>query len=96
MRGGRKPSAAGQEMVGTAGVGSADRQTVEHAVRDRRGRAQARQHPAPDVGQRNRLPCRIRRQGDAAIAIEAGAVTAAGITRNWRWCCIQLLKRSKD
>jgi hypothetical protein len=32
MRGGRKPSAAGQEMVGIACVGPADRQTVEHVV----------------------------------------------------------------
>ncbi len=34
MRGGCKPSAAGQEMVGIAGVGPADRQTVKHVVRD--------------------------------------------------------------
>ena len=51
MRGGCKPSAAGQEMVGIACVGPADRQTVEHVVRDHRGRAQAREHPASDVGQ---------------------------------------------
>ena len=46
MRGGRKPVATGQEMVGIAGLGPADRQTVEHAVRDRRGRAQACRYPA--------------------------------------------------
>ena len=51
MRGGRKPVATGPEMVGIAGLGPADRQTVEHAVRDRRGRAQARRHPAQNVGQ---------------------------------------------
>ena len=49
MRGGCKPAAAGQEMVGVARVGPANRQAVEHAVRDRRGRAQAREHPASDV-----------------------------------------------
>jgi hypothetical protein len=53
VRGGCKPAAAGQEMVGLAGVGPEDRQTVEHAVRDHRGRAQA--YPASNVGQRNRL-----------------------------------------
>jgi hypothetical protein len=41
MRGGRKPSAAGQKMVGIAGVGPSGRQAVEHAVRDRRLGAQA-------------------------------------------------------
>ena len=51
MRGGCEPSAAGQKMVGLAGVGPSGRQAVEHAVRDRRGRAQAREHPASDVGQ---------------------------------------------
>ena len=70
MRGGCKPFAAGQEMVGIAGLGPADRQTVEHAVRDRRGRAQACRYPAQDVGQRNRLPRRLRRQGHATIVIE--------------------------
>lgn len=34
---------------------AADRQTVEHAVRDHRGCAEARQHFAPDVGQQDRL-----------------------------------------
>ena len=77
MRGGRKPVATGQEMVGIAGLGPADRQTVEHAVRHRRGRAQACRYPAQDVGQRNRLPRRVRRQGHATIAIEACTVTAA-------------------
>ena len=78
MRGGRKPVAAGQEMVGIAGLGPADRQTVEHAVRDRRGRAQACRYSAQDVGQRNRLPRRLRRQGPATIAIETRTVNAAG------------------
>lgn len=31
-------------MVGLAGVAPADRQKVEHAVRDRCGRAEARKH----------------------------------------------------
>lgn len=56
VRGGRKLVATGQEMVGLAGVGPADRQSVEHVVRDRRvrdrrGGAQACRHPARDVGQ---------------------------------------------
>ena len=70
MRGGRKPFATGQEMVSIAGLGPADRQAVEHAVRDRRGGVQACRYPAQDVGQRNRLPPRLRRQGHATIAIE--------------------------
>jgi hypothetical protein len=53
MRGSCKPSAAGQEMVGIARVGSADRQAVEHVVRDRRGSAQARKDLASDVAQRD-------------------------------------------
>jgi transposase len=77
MRGGCKPSAAGQEMVGIAGVGPADRQTVEHPVRDRRGRAQACKYSASNVGQRNRLPRRLRCQGHATTQIEACAVIAA-------------------
>ena len=75
-------SATGPEMVGIAGVGPADRQKIEHAVRDHRGRAQARRHPAPDVGQRDRLPRRLRRQDHAAAAIEACTVAAAGCTKN--------------
>jgi transposase len=55
LRSGRKPAAAGQEMVGTASLGPADSQTVEHVVRDHRGRAQARKHSASDVGQRDRF-----------------------------------------
>lgn len=51
MRGGCKPPAAGSEMVGLAGMGPADCQEVEHVVRDRRGGALARWHPAQDVGQ---------------------------------------------
>ena len=39
MRGGCKPSAAGEEMVGVAGVGPAGRQTIEYVVRDHCGRA---------------------------------------------------------
>ena len=50
LRGGCKPAAAGQEMVGLAGVGPADRQTVEHVVRDRRGRAQARRASCTGCG----------------------------------------------
>ena len=76
-------------MVGIASLGPADRQTVVHAVRDRRCRAQACRYPAQDVGQRNRLPCRFRCQGHAATAIEACAVIAARITRNQRWYCTQ-------
>ena len=76
-------------MVGIAGVGPADRQTVEHAMCDHCGRAQARRYPASDVGQRNRLPRWLRRQGHATTAIEACAVTAAQITKNYRWYCIQ-------
>lgn len=95
MRGGCKPAASGQEMVGIAGVGSADRQAVEHAVRDHGGRAQACEHPAPDVGQRNRLPRRLRCQGYATTAIEACAVTAARITQNYRWYCIQLVEEEQ-
>jgi hypothetical protein len=40
--------------------------------------AQACGHPASNVGQRNRLPCRLRCQGHAATAIEACAVIAVG------------------
>lgn len=54
--------AAGQEMVGIASVGPADRQTIEHVVRNHRGRAEARKHSAPNVDQRDRLARRIRRQ----------------------------------
>ena len=93
MRGGRKPVATGPEMVGLAGVGPADCQTVEHAVRDRRGRAQARRHPASNVGQRNRLPGRLRCQGHAATAIEACAVIEAGITKDEGWCCSQHVEK---
>ena len=71
MRGGRRPSATGQEIVGIAGVGPADRQEIEHFARDRRGGAQACRHPVQDVGQRNQLPRRLRCQGCATTAIEA-------------------------
>ena len=77
-------------------VSAADRQTVEHAVRDRRGRAQARGHPASNVGQRNRLPCRLRCQGHAATAIEACAVIAAGSRRKCAGIAPSMLRRSKD
>ena len=53
MRGGCKLAASSQEMVSIARVGPADCQTVEHAVRDHGGRAQACAHPAQDVGQRD-------------------------------------------
>src|SRR4051794_33551117 len=95
MRGGCKPSAAGQEMVGIAGVGPADRQAVEHVVRDHCGRAQARRYPASNVGQRNRLPRRLRCQSYATTAIEACAVTAARITRNYRWYWIQHVEKEQ-
>jgi hypothetical protein len=36
-------------MVAIASVEPADRKAVEHVVRDHRGRAQAREHPASDV-----------------------------------------------
>jgi len=38
----------GPEMVGIVGLGPADRQEIEHAVGDRRGRAQACRYPAQD------------------------------------------------
>jgi hypothetical protein len=82
VRSGREPAAASEEMVGIAGMGPADGRTVEHAVRDRRGGAQAGKHSASDVGQRDRLPCRFRRQGHAAAAVEAGAVAAVQMTTN--------------
>jgi transposase len=72
-----KPAAARQKVVRAAGVGPSDRQTPEHVVRDRRGGAQACRYPASDVGQRDRLPRRLRCQGHAAIASEACAVFAA-------------------
>src|SRR5438874_12718743 len=80
LRSGCKLAAAGEEMVGIAGVGATDRQTVEHAVRDHRCCAEAREHSASDVGQRDRLPCRFRRQGHAAAAVEGGAVAAVQMT----------------
>jgi len=43
---------------------------------DHRGRAEAREHSAPDVGQRDRLPRRIRRQGHATAAVETCTVAA--------------------
>ncbi|MBR1325887.1 hypothetical protein JQ579_03770 [Bradyrhizobium ottawaense] len=48
----RRPQACccGSGMIGTAGMGPADRQTVEHAVRDHRGGTEAGKHSAPDVG----------------------------------------------
>ena len=80
-----------------AGVGPADRQTVEHAVRDRRGRTQACEHPAPDVGQRDRLPRRVRRQGHATAAVEACAVAAAQIDERLALVLQPgMLRRSKD
>lgn len=80
LRGSRKPAAAGQKMVGPASLGPADRQTVQHVVRDHRGGAQARQHSAPDVGQRDRLPRRVWRKDHAAAAVETGAVAAVQVT----------------
>ncbi|TMK48150.1 MAG: IS110 family transposase [Alphaproteobacteria bacterium] len=41
-------------------------QTVEHAVRDHCGCSEAGKHSASDVGQRDRLPRRFRRQGHVA------------------------------
>ena len=49
-----------------------------------------------DVGQRNRLPRRLRRQGDAAIAIEACTVTAAGSRMISAGVAPSMLRRSKD
>jgi len=81
--GGRcKPSAAGQEMVRLARVGATDRQAVEHAVRDRCSCAQARKHSASNVGQRDQLPRRVRRQDHATPEIEACAVIGAFLTEN--------------
>ena len=74
MRSGREPFAAGQKAVGIARMGSSDRQTLEHVVRDRGRRAQARRHPASDVDQRDRLPVWLRRQGDAEVETKTGAV----------------------
>jgi len=85
MRGGRKPSAAGPETVGLAGLGPADREAVEHAVRDHCGGTQARQHSALDVGQRNRLPCRLR-CSDCDGSLHSNC---CGIAKDERWCCIQ-------
>ena len=93
MRGGRKPVATGPEMVGIAGLRPADRQEIEHAVRDRRGRAQACRYPAQDVGQRNRLR-RLRRQDHATIAIEACTVTAAGARKISAGVAPSMLRRS--
>lgn len=84
LRDGGKSSAACQNMVSLACGGTADRQAVEHGVRDRRGCAQARKHPAPDVDQRDRLSRWLRGQGDATAQIEACALIAALITINWR------------
>ena len=58
MRGGHKPVATGPEMVGIAGLGPADRQTVEHAVRDRRGGAPACRYLHRMWVSENRLPSR--------------------------------------
>ena len=91
MRGGRKPVATGPEMVGIAGPGPADRQEIEHAVRDRRGRARLA-GILQDVGQR--LPRRLRRQDHATIAIEACTVTAAG-ARKISAGAPSMLRRSK-
>lgn len=59
-------------------MGSPDRETVEDVMRDRCGGAQACWHPTPDVDQRNRLPGRLRRQGDAEAETKTGAVSVAG------------------
>lgn len=96
MRGGRKSTAAGQEMVGITRVGSTDRQAIKHVMRDRCGCAQTRKHLAPNVGQRNRLPRRLRRQGHATTAIETCAVTAAGIARISAGVAASMLRGSKD
>src|SRR6478609_9745985 len=72
----------------------ADRQEIEHAVRDRRGRAQACRYPAQVVGQRNRLPRRLRRQDHATIAIEA--CTLHGSQGIRAGVASSMLKRSKD
>ena len=69
-------------MVGIAGVGPTTCQAVEHAVCDCRGSAEARRHSPPHVGQRDRFPRRLQRQGNATTAIEACAVIAARMTRD--------------
>jgi hypothetical protein len=46
-------------MVSIGYVGPADRQAVEHVVRDRRCCAQACGHPASDVGQRYRIDFKV-------------------------------------
>jgi hypothetical protein len=48
------------------------------------------------VGQRNRLPRRLRRQGHATIAIEACTVTAAGARKTSAGVAPSMLRRSKD
>ena len=53
-----------------ARLGHEDRQAPRHGARPRRGRPQARRHPAPHVERRHRVPLRQgaerRRQPDAA------------------------------
>jgi hypothetical protein len=60
--------------------GLRNRQAVEHAVRDCRGRTEARMHSAPDVGQRDRLPRWFWRQSHAAAAVETCTLTAVQAT----------------
>jgi hypothetical protein len=74
--------AAGEEMGCLARVGATDRQAVKHAARDRRCCEEAGKHSASDVSQRDRLPCRFRRQSHAAAALEACAVAAVQMTTN--------------
>ena len=47
-----------------------------------------------DVGQRNRLPRRLRRQDHATIAIEACTVTAAGARKISAGVAPGMLRRS--
>src|SRR5689334_7834906 len=82
-------------MVRLAGLGPADCQTVEHAVRDRRGGAEARGHPPQDVGERDRLPRRVWCQGHATAAPEAGAV-ATGNTNRKALDLSQQLRRERN
>lgn len=75
VRGGRQPAAAGQKVVRAESVGHEDRQAIEHDVRHRGGRAQARRDLASDVDRRHGLPVDGGCEDHAGDAIEARAVS---------------------
>ncbi len=96
MRSGCKSAATGQKMVGIAGVGPANCQAIEHAVRDYRGRAKARGHSSPDVGQRDRFPRRIRCEDHATAALKASVVAAAQVWLGRRWVNAQQVEEEHN